>query len=249
MASQKSSCREAILELPAWTGSLGIELTTRQLETLVRYCDLILQANTSVNLTAIATPEGVAQRHFLDSLTIGLALRPEDGGAPLRLVDIGSGGGLPGLAIAIGYPRWSITLLESIAKKARFLDEAVRQLNLRNVTVVCERAENLGRSSSRDYYDIACARAVAALPALVEYSGPLVKAGGRIILFKSGEVAGEVDEAGRALNELNCRVASVVQIPESLPVGRSHCLVVLEKLGATPSRYPRRVGVATTRPL
>jgi 16S rRNA (guanine527-N7)-methyltransferase len=178
-----------------------------------------------------------------------MALTPEDRDSPLRLVDIGSGGGLPGMAIAIAYPRWSITLLDSVGKKAGFLESTANRMDLPKVEVVCDRAENFGRSAARDSYDIACARAVATFPVLIEYCAPLVRKGGRIILFKSGDVPGEVARAEHVLEELNCRLTSVIDVPAALPVGEDHRLVILQKIGATPEKYPRRVGLARSRPL
>jgi 16S rRNA (guanine527-N7)-methyltransferase len=248
MAFDEASCRGAISDLPGWTQQLGLDLTPSMIENYVRYCRLLLESNNRFNLTAVNDPAGVVQRHFLDSLTINLAI-PGRGSVSQRVMDVGSGGGFPGLALAIAYPQWSVSLLEAVGKKARFLEETAWHLNLERVNVVCQRAESFGRSSGRDSYDIACARAVASLPALVEYCAPLVHTGGLLVFYKSGDVAVEVATAARALDELNCRFVSIVRVPDWLPVGHAHKLVVFKKTAPTSDRYPRRVGMPRSRPL
>lgn len=228
---------------------MGITLTDIQLQTYSAYCALLLQANSRFNLTAITEPTDVVRRHFLDSLTVVLALPASDLSRALRLVDVGSGGGLPGLPLAIAFPQWSVTLMESVNKKATFLVETAATLGLPNVEVTGGRAEDAGRSVARDWFDIACARAVASLPVLVEYCAPLVRTGGHIVLFRGRDVAGELHAARRAIDEMRCRVESTLEVPDHLPVGEGHALIILKKEGPTPEAYPRRAGVARRRPL
>ncbi len=202
---------------------------------------LLLETNKSFNLTAITDPDTAWMRHIFDSLT----LLPWIGAtAAGRVVDLGSGGGLPGIPLAIALPRVRFTLVEATGKKAKFLQDAIASLRLDNVEVVNDRAETIGhdRDHHRERYDIVIARAMGRLAVLTELAAPLARTGGHVLAIKGQHATGEIKEAKRALHALHCRVADTV----STPTGT---IVVIEKLRASPKGYPRRPGEPKRAPL
>ncbi|MGH2449617.1 MAG: 16S rRNA (guanine(527)-N(7))-methyltransferase RsmG [Chloroflexota bacterium] len=217
---------------------------------MVRYCELLEEENKKFNLTAVREPEGIMHTLLLGSLTLIPAL-PDTlrGYKPAGVVDIGAGAGIPGIPLAIVYPNWRVTMMESIGKKARFMAGAAGSLELTNVTILAERAEVAGLASLRDAADLAVARAVASLPTLVELAAPLVRAGGWMAFPKSGDVRAELAEATVAMRTLNVALAGVVPVPRDLGLPADHVTVLLQKTGHTPIGYPRRPGLAKQRPL
>jgi 16S rRNA (guanine527-N7)-methyltransferase len=182
-------------------------------------------------------------RHIFDSLTLVPILLSTIDTAP-RIIDVGSGGGLPGIPLAICLPEARVTLLETTGKKARFLDEAVRELGLENVDVVQERAEIAGhdRDRHREQYDAVIARAVGPLRTLLEITVPFAKSEGIVLAVKGAKAEEEIADAKQALHALHARVVEVVPTP----TGR---IVVIEKLRKTPRIYPRRAGEPKRAPL
>lgn len=241
-------------DLVSGGGKLDISLDSEQARQFVRYCETLLLATRRVNLTAVRSPAGIMHTLFLDSLTISPAL-PER----LRLasaahtpwvVDVGSGAGIPGIPLKIVYPHWSVELVESVGKKAGFLEMAVKEIGLGGVRVKNARAEELGRIADwRDAADLCLARAVAPLPALVELCGPLVRPGGLLAFPKSGDVMAETESAQAAAEALRVTLHHVSWVPEELGLGPDRAVVIYEKTEATPSGYPRRVGLAQVRPI
>jgi 16S rRNA (guanine527-N7)-methyltransferase len=225
---------------------LGVRLSAAQLDALARYEQELLDWNTRFNLTAIRTPQEVRTKHFLDSLTCLLALRDT---IPERLVDVGTGAGFPGLPLKIIYPKMALTLVESVGKKADFCRHVARTLGLSGVEVVQDRAEVLGQSPAhREKYDWAVARAVAILPVLAEYLLPLVRVGGGMLAMKGESGPAEAHAAEHALRLLGGHLRQLV--PVTLPgVVEERYLVVIDKIAATPSAYPRRVGLPAKKPL
>lgn len=224
----------------------GIRLTRRQLEAFTWYAGELLAWNERVNLTAITDPAAIESKHFVDSLSCLLALKPRPGD---RLVDIGTGAGFPGLPLKIVLPGLQVTLVEATGKKAEFCQHVVDGLALEGVTVVHARAEEVGQMPAhRQAYDWAVARAVAGLPVLAEYLMPLVRLGGRAIAQKGESGPAEAHAAEAALRLLGGRVQQL--IPVELPrIPETRYLVVMEKTAATPSEYPRRPGQPARRPL
>ena len=225
---------------------VGLRLNRFQLNALHQYEKELLAWNARYNLTAIRDVEEIRTKHFLDSLTCLLAIRDIPS---LRLIDIGTGAGFPGLALKIVTPNLHLTLVESVGKKADFCRHMVQKLELENVQVVQERAEVLGQSPiHREQYDWAVARAVAALPVLAEYLLPLVKVGGSILAMKGETAPAEVHAAEHAMHLLGGRMRQL--LPVMLPgVAEERYLVVVDKTAATPPAYPRRVGIPARRPL
>lgn len=226
----------------------GIQLSREQLDRFERYYRELIEWNQRLNLTRITEYRAVQIRHFLDSLALLPAIR-EPAERPARVVDVGSGAGLPGLALKLACPRLRITLVESVQKKAAFLRHLVAVLELTEVEVVADRAENVAHHPShREAYDYAVARALAELPVELELTLPFVRPGGRVLLPRKGDLAAEVAAASRALAILGGRYLDT--LPVHLPGeenGRG--VVVIEKLAPTDGRYPRRPGLPAKRPL
>ena len=229
--------------------SLGIELTPDQIERFSRLGELLVERNRVMNLTTIVEPDAVAQRHFVDSLTVVGALPELFARAELHVIDVGTGAGFPGLALAIAFPRWQVTMVDSIAKKIDFVNFAIDELALKNAWAFSDRIERFARSDVRESFDLAVARAVASTSVLAEYCAPLVRVGGVAALYKSGDVESELAAAGSAIEQLHVGIRGVVPISNGLNGESGHCIVVIDKIGPTPDRFPRRVGLATNRPL
>jgi 16S rRNA (guanine527-N7)-methyltransferase len=164
-------------------------------------------------------------------------------------IDVGSGGGLPGIPLAVAFPALQVTLLESVGKKAAFLREVVAELGLHNVTVLAGRAEEAARDpNERDAYDLVVARALAPLPVALELCLPFARPGGVVVLPRGSDLAGQLADGEAAAEQLAARLRPPIPLDDpELPPGRS--LVVADKLGPTPDRYPRRPGMAAKRPL
>jgi 16S rRNA (guanine527-N7)-methyltransferase len=230
--------------------SLGLELSPRQLAQLDQFGAALREGNQRVNLTRITDPAQVEIRHFLDSLTAVLPLRDLlRERAALRVVDVGSGGGLPGVPLKIALPEIRLTLVESVGKKAAFLQETVEQLGLADVLVVNARAEAAGRDPQhRDAYDAAVARALGKLAVVIELCAPFLAPGGLLVALRRGDLDAETRAAAPAFKALKLwsRVPIAVDLP-GLQDGRG--LVVGEKYAPTPEAYPRRPGMPGKRPL
>jgi 16S rRNA (guanine527-N7)-methyltransferase len=225
---------------------LGLRLSRSQLAALALYERELVDWNTRFNLTAIRDPQEIHIKHFMDSLTCLLAMRETFTG---KLIDIGTGAGFPGIPLKIILPKMQLTLLESVGKKAEFCRHVVKILDLQGVEVVQERAEALGQDPAyRERYDWAVARAVAILPVLAEYLLPLVRVGGGMLAMKGESGPAEAHSAEHALRVLGGHLRQLM--PVTLPgVAEERYLVVIDKVAATPSGYPRKVGVPAKRPL
>jgi 16S rRNA (guanine527-N7)-methyltransferase len=233
--------------LPVQTKTLlGLQLSSKQVEMFEVYEKELLEWNEKFNLTAIRKPEEIRSKHFLDSLTV---LQGFHTPKFWKLIDIGTGAGFPGIPLKIVFPHLRLTLVESVGKKADFCRHIVDVLKLEKVEILQARAEDLGHiAGQREAYDMAVARAVAALPVLAEYLLPLVKVGGRMIAQKGESAPAEVHAAEHAVKVLGGRVQQLK--PVVLPgVADERFLVLIDKVAGTPSMYPRRAGLAAKRPL
>lgn len=224
----------------------GIKLTDNHINALSTYERELLIWNKKISLTAIRDKEGIRCKHFLDSFSCVLAWGADP---PKKLVDIGTGAGFPGIPLKILYPHLKLTLVESVAKKANFCRHIVETLHLEDVNVIQSRAETLGQHPKhRESYDWALARAVAKLPVLSEYLLPLVKVGGTMLAQKGESGPAETHAAENAMTILGGHLRQV--IPVILPsVVEERYLVLADKVGTTPSQYPRREGVPAKRAL
>ncbi|MCS6882124.1 MAG: 16S rRNA (guanine(527)-N(7))-methyltransferase RsmG [Oscillochloridaceae bacterium] len=222
----------------------GLPLNADQLRQFARYADELLAWNARTNLTAITDRPAIYVRHFLDSLALARFWGPP----PATLADIGTGAGFPGVPLKILHPPLALTLIESVGKKTAFLTHLITTLGLTQVRVVTGRAEALGRDpGERERYDVVTARAVADLRVLAEYAMPLLRVGGLLLAPKGADVAGEVEEARRAMALLGGTIERVV--PIELPGVEPRTLVVARKVAPTDPRYPRAVGIPARRPL
>ena len=234
--------------LIAGTRELGVTLDDGHLAAFGTCYRELVDWNERFNLTAITDWDGVLVRHFLDSLSCLKALPQADLSSGLRVIDVGTGAGFPGLALKIVCPGMQLTLLEATRKKVTFLEHIVRVLGL-EVEVIHMRAEELGRDvTHREQYDWALARAVAEMPTLVEYLLPLVRVGGAMLAQKGEDATAEVQRAESAIVTLGGRVRQLVPV-ELRGLAETRYLVVVDKVAATPDKYPRRPGVPRKSPI
>jgi len=236
---------------PLTTGAreLNITLTDGHLAAFETCYQELTTWNQRFNLTAITDWEGVLVRHFLDSLSCLKGLPRANLAAGAQVIDVGTGAGFPGLPLKLVCPKMRLTLLEATHKKVTFLENMVRVLGLDGVDVIHGRAEELGRDPiHRERYDWALARAVAEMPTLAEYLLPLVRVGGAALAQKGEGAAAEVHEADVAIVTLGGRVRQLVPV-ELRGLAETRYLVVVDKVAATPEKYPRRPGMPQKRPL
>ena len=231
---------------------VGVTLTDEQAGQLVRYGQLLVDANNRFNLTSVADETGILYRHFADSLTavrvcdrLCGAEGPSD--HAIRLIDLGTGAGLPGIPLKIARPRLDITLVDGTGKKVDFCRQVIRELGLEGITALKGRAEELAHQvGHRGRYDVAVARAVAPLPLLAEYMLPLLRLGGTALAMKGANAAAEIELARRAIAAVGGQLDQVEEftLPE---VGHRRTLVVLKKVKPTPDAYPRPGGTPRLR--
>ncbi len=234
--------------LRQWAERVGAPLTERQLDAFRIYRGELLNWNAArANLTAITDPTEVESRLFLESLLCAAAL-PSTAGT--RLIDVGSGGGFPGLPLAIAFPELDVTLLEATGKKVEFLEHVIERLGLANARAVHARAETLARDDDhREQYDAATARALAPLRTLAELCLPFVRVGGALIAPKGADAEREIHEAANALSALGGEPEGIISPDPDTPIPPDHRIVIIRKTAPTPDAYPRRNGVPARRPL
>ena len=223
----------------------GISVTEEEYSRLVRYADLLTDWNSRMNLTAITDPEGIAEKHFYDSVYPFFAEDILPQGA--SLIDVGTGAGFPSCPLKVFRQDVKLTLLDSLNKRINFLNTLSEELDF-GAECIHGRAEELGRAPGyREQFDAATARAVANLSALCEYCLPFVKVGGSFIALKGSDGASELKAAGNAVKVLGGEVTLCKEY--ALPNGDGRCLTVIKKIKATPEKYPRNKGQMTKKPL
>ena len=232
--------------LAARAAEAGIPLTAEQIGQFSVYHEMLLDWNTRMNLTALTAPEDVAVKHIIDSLTAYDAAL-FDGAR--TLIDVGTGAGLPGIPLAVYAPHLTVTLLDSLNKRVRFLTEVTAAMGLQNVRCIHARAEEAARTAEhRAAYDIAVSRAVARLPVLLEYTLPFVRVGGTLLALKGRAYAEEQKEARRAAEVLGG--GRITARPVHLPgLDDVRAILTVTKERQTPAAYPRGGGAPPRRPL
>lgn len=226
---------------------LSVALGDAQVAQFRRYRDELIAWNRRVNLTAVTEPDEVVRKHFLDSLSVAAALSGGAWESGLRLLDVGSGGGFPGIPLAIAFPQWDVALLEATGKKAAFLEHVVELLGLDGASVLGGRAETVAHDPEhREAYDVVVSRAVAPMAVLAELCLPFCRPGGTFIAQKSRGAGEEVTSARMAMETTGGTLARLQEVGYD---GGEGLLVVVEKGGRTPARYPRRSGIPAKRPL
>lgn len=227
---------------------LGIQITESQEQQFMKYYQLLLDWNQRVNLTGITDYEDVMNKHFLDSLCIVQLPGIFCNGAK-KIIDVGTGAGFPGIPLKIIFPDIQLVLLDSLNKRIKFLDVLKDELNLKGVTAVHGRAEDIGRKKEyREQFDLCVSRAVANLSVLSEYCIPLICRKGDFVAYKSENIQEELNESKRAIQLLGGCVKEKIDftVPNS-DMGRS--LIRIQKISATPEKYPRKSGTPGKSPL
>ena len=236
--------KEELLKSSA--ASIGVDLSDTQVQQFIKYYEILVEWNSFMNLTGITEYEEVVQKHFVDSLVLCKAINVNE---VSNLIDIGTGAGFPGIPLKIAYPHLKVTLLDSLQKRIKFLNEVVMQLGLTDVETIHGRAEDFAKPSmKRESYDVCVSRAVANLASLSEYCLPYVKVDGYFIPYKSGKIDEELMDAKKAVFVLGGKIEDEVKfnLPDS-DISRS--LIKIKKVSGTPKKYPRKSGLATKEPI
>ncbi|MBS0948855.1 16S rRNA (guanine(527)-N(7))-methyltransferase RsmG [Weissella minor] len=225
-----------------------IVLDEQQLDQFNKYYERLVAVNEHMNLTAITDRDEVYLKHFYDSLTLALAY-PKLQSEPLKMIDVGAGAGFPSLPLKIVFPQLEITIIDSLNKRIKFLQELVSELGLEGVKVVHARAEEFGgkKSPDREQYDVATARALARLNVLGELTLPFVKEQGVLLAMKGSQAQDEVAQASGAINTLGGKLQQEIDV--TLPNGDPRTVIIIEKVKPTPKKYPRKPGDPVRKPL
>ncbi len=234
--------------LEAGLDRLGIRPTKKSISDFLTFYDLLLEANANVNLTKIIEWPDVVQRHYLDAISVFLAVPSLYEGRD-KILDVGSGFGMPGFPLKIIFPRNKFFLLESVRKKLTFMNAVIQKMHLSNIATVLGRAEDLAKvESHRESYSLVVSRAVATLPVLLEFTLPFCRIGGVVVAMKGGGVELEIARSTQALKLLGGEIDKVVRVGEKLPCSDGQ-LVVIRKISETPLIFPRKAGIPKKRPL
>lgn len=227
-------------------GMLSVEVNKEKIDQFNQFYDILIEWNKVMNLTAITDYKDVVEKHFLDSLSIERILNLD---GIKTVMDVGTGAGFPGIPLKIIYPELKVTLLDSLNKRVKFLNEVIRQLELKNIDAIHGRAEDIGKNENyREKYDLCVSRAVANLATLSEYCMPFVKVGGVFVSYKSGDIDEEVLKSKKAVSLFGGKIEDVVKF--QLPgTDINRAFVKIKKIKEMPRKYPRKSGIPSKEPL
>ena len=236
--------------LESHSDEISVPLSDEEIRAFQIYAAMLKEKNKVMNLTAVDDDKGIAMKHFIDSLTLCPYIREEESKAKgqLTFIDVGTGAGFPGLPVKISCPELSVTLMDSLEKRLKFLGEVIDALGLKDCITVHSRAEDAGRNKKfREKYDIVTARAVARLSVLAEYCLPLVKVGGVFLAMKSHSEEEET-EAGKAIALLGGTIekTDTFKLPGT---DMERTIIVVRKIRPTPARFPRKAGTPSKTPI
>ena len=222
----------------------NVDLEKKDIDNFFKYKDTLLEWNKKINLTAIEDDREIIIKHFIDSITVAPFIKKET----KKIIDVGTGAGFPGIPLKIIMKNLDVTLLDSLEKRTKFLNEVINKLDLKDIRVIHSRAEDKGMSKDfREKFDLALARAVANLPVLLEYCLPFVKVGGTFIAMKGSNIE-ELDHSKKALEILGGEVKDVIQF--NLPfTDIKRNIIIIKKFRHTPTKYPRKSGKPSKEPL
>ena len=225
---------------------MGIDLNQDMVEDFSKYKAMLKEWNEKINITSITEDDEIDLKHFADSLSI---LKSGKFKGNKKVIDVGTGGGFPGLPLKIYNKDLDVTLLDSLNKRIIFLNEVIEELKMDRITPLHGRAEELGiKSEFREQFDVCVSRAVASLDTLSEYCIPFVKVGGYFISMKGPQVEEEVNLSSKAIDVLGCKVEDVIYV--TLPgTDITHSLIVIKKERNTPKKYPRGGGKPKKTPI
>lgn len=223
---------------------IDINLTNKQLNEFYTYMNLLIEWNKNINLTAITEPEEIIKKHFIDSLTISKNIKKDS-----SIIDVGTGAGFPGIPLKIVREDINVVLLDALNKRLNFLNEVIKENELKNIETVHFRAEEVGKNKRyREKYDVATSRAVAQLNILAEYLLPLVKIGGKCICMKGSNVEEELKNSKKAITLLGGEIEKIEEfiLPDS-DIKRN--VIIIKKVNSTPAKYPRKPGTPAKEPI
>lgn len=224
----------------------NISLTEQQLAQFERYYELLVEWNEKMNLTGIIERDAVYEKHFYDSISLAFHVNMKD---KSNIADIGSGAGFPSIPLKIVFPHLQVLIVDSLNKRIGFLNHVVEQLGLQQVTALHGRAEDVARMQQyRDAFDLVTARAVARLAVLNEFCLPFVKPGGVFASMKGASLGEELQEAAFSMKELKGKLAAQYELRLPNEQSERH-IVCIDKLAATPKKYPRKAGTPLKQPL
>lgn len=233
-------------KLKSGLNKLNIELSDYQVQQFLTYYEMLVEKNKVMNLTAITEFEDVVEKHFLDSLSL---IQQVDLRQEIKVLDLGTGAGFPGIPLKIAFPQLEIVLMDSLNKRINFLNEVIAALKLEKITAVHGRAEEMARRPEyREQFELCVSRAVANLASLSEYCLPFVALQGNFISYKSGEIEEEVNQSKKAVFVLGGKIVDVKKF-RLVETEAERSFIQIEKVKKTPKAYPRKAGTPSKNPI